>query len=171
MLGKSSDWVSVRSRIHKLPDALKDRLCQRARAIKQLLELAALYRQQPTVALAVADRVVDEHLTVEAIRALIHDQHERPPPPVTREEEHNCRTSATSVPNVTSLLSSTSPPAAEEGPREHQALVAGRQGCVRAQPSAQSGHQYAPTPAAGQPPHEFAPSDAAAEVGTDLLLL
>lgn len=28
MLGKSSDWVSTRSRLHKLPDALKDRLRQ-----------------------------------------------------------------------------------------------------------------------------------------------
>ncbi len=60
MLGKSSDWVSVRSRIHKLPEVLKERLRQRPRAIKQLLELAALYGQQPDLALSVADRVVDE---------------------------------------------------------------------------------------------------------------
>jgi len=31
MLGKSSDWVSTRSRIHKLRDVLKDRLRQRPR--------------------------------------------------------------------------------------------------------------------------------------------
>ncbi len=39
LLGKSSDWVSVRSRIHRLPDALKERLRQRPRAISQMLEL------------------------------------------------------------------------------------------------------------------------------------
>jgi hypothetical protein len=71
LLGKSSDWVSVRSRIHKLPDALKDRLRQRPRAISQLLELAPLYAQQPTAALALADRVVYENLTLDAIRALV----------------------------------------------------------------------------------------------------
>ena len=40
LLGKSSDWVSVRSRIHKPPDDLKERIRQRPRAISQLLELA-----------------------------------------------------------------------------------------------------------------------------------
>jgi len=34
LLGKSSDWVSVRSRIHRLPDGLKERLRQRPRAIR-----------------------------------------------------------------------------------------------------------------------------------------
>ena len=76
MLGKSSDWVSVRSRIHKLPDALKERLRQRPRAIKQLLELAALYGHQPDLPLSVADRVVDEKLIVDAVRAIIREQHE-----------------------------------------------------------------------------------------------
>jgi ParB family chromosome partitioning protein len=33
MLGKSSDWVSIRARIYKLPDELKERLRQRPRAI------------------------------------------------------------------------------------------------------------------------------------------
>jgi ParB family transcriptional regulator, chromosome partitioning protein len=71
LLGKSSDWVSVRSRIHKLPDDLKDRIRQRPRAISQLLELAPLYAQQPAAALALADRVVHENLTLDAIRALV----------------------------------------------------------------------------------------------------
>jgi ParB family transcriptional regulator, chromosome partitioning protein len=67
LLGKSSDWVSVRSRVHKLPDDLKDRIRQRPRAISQLLELGPLYAQQPAAALALADRVVHENLTLDAI--------------------------------------------------------------------------------------------------------
>jgi ParB family transcriptional regulator, chromosome partitioning protein len=101
MLGKSSDWVSVRSRIHKLPEVLKERLRQRPRAIKQMLELAALHSNQPIVALAVADRVVDENLTVEAVRAIIREQHEHPRPTSIREGEHNRRAGATSVQDIT----------------------------------------------------------------------
>jgi ParB family transcriptional regulator, chromosome partitioning protein len=71
MLGKSSDWVSVRSRIHKLPDVLKERLRDRPRAIAQILELGSLYTQQPEVALTLADRVVHENLTLDAIRSLM----------------------------------------------------------------------------------------------------
>src|SRR5206468_6133551 len=54
MLGKSSDWVSVRSRIHKLPEALKHRLRVRPRIMGQMLELATFYQQQPIEALEVA---------------------------------------------------------------------------------------------------------------------
>lgn len=71
MLGKSSDWVSVRSRIHKLPDGLKERLRQRPRAIAQMLELGSVYTQQPEVALTWADRVVQANLTLDAIRGLV----------------------------------------------------------------------------------------------------
>ena len=78
MLGKSSDWVSVRARIHRLPDELKDRLRQRARAIGQKLELASLYAQQPELAVTLADRVVQENLTVEAIRTLRWRSHSKP---------------------------------------------------------------------------------------------
>jgi ParB-like chromosome segregation protein Spo0J len=39
MLGKSSDWVSTRSRIHRLPDPLKERLRQRLRAISRMPRL------------------------------------------------------------------------------------------------------------------------------------
>ncbi len=71
LLGKSSDWVSVRSRIHKLPDGLKERLRQRPRVIAQMLELGSFYAQQPDVALALADRVVQENLPLDAIRGLV----------------------------------------------------------------------------------------------------
>ena len=71
MLGKSSDWVSVRSRIHRLPDVLKERLRQRPRAIAQMLELGSLSTHQPEVALMLADRVVQENLTLDAIRGLV----------------------------------------------------------------------------------------------------
>jgi ParB/RepB/Spo0J family partition protein len=71
LLGKSSDWVSVRSRIHKLPDALKARLRQRPRAIAQMLELGAFYTQQPDVALMLADRVAQVNLTLDTIRGIV----------------------------------------------------------------------------------------------------
>jgi hypothetical protein len=71
LLGKSSDWVSVRSRIHKLPDGLEERLRQRPRVIAQMLELGSFYAQQRDVALALADRVVGENLTLDAIRGIV----------------------------------------------------------------------------------------------------
>lgn len=71
LLGKSSDWVSVRSRIHRLPDELKQRLRLRPRAIAQMLELGPCYAQQPDMALTLADRVVGENLTLDAIRGIV----------------------------------------------------------------------------------------------------
>jgi len=105
MLGKSSDWVSVRSRVYKLPDALKERLRKRPRAIKQMLELSILYLQQPSVALELADRVVQENLTVEVIRAAIREnkQPESRAQPI-REETNNRRAGATSVQDITNPI-------------------------------------------------------------------
>jgi hypothetical protein len=102
MLGKSSDWVSTRSRIHKLPDSLKERLRQRPRAIKQLLELNALYQHDPHLANDLADRVVREHLTFDALRALIDRQSNDSQERATREKQHNRRAGATFVRNSTS---------------------------------------------------------------------
>jgi ParB-like chromosome segregation protein Spo0J len=100
LLGKSADWVSVRSRIHKLPDILKERLRQRPRAIKQMLELGVLYNQQPQEAVELAHRVVNEHLTVEALRTIIANQVAGEPTAI-REERRNRRAGATSVRNNT----------------------------------------------------------------------
>jgi ParB/RepB/Spo0J family partition protein len=107
MLGKSSDWVSTRSRIHKLPDALKDRLRQRPRAISQILELATLSTQQPDTTVKLADRVVHEHLTLDAVRSLTRG-YLRPEssPMVNRENEHNHRGAATLVPDSTNSATS-----------------------------------------------------------------
>ena len=105
MLGKSSDWVSVRSRIHKLPDALKERLHQRPRAIKQMLELGLLYNQQPQMATNLAHRVVDEHLTVEALRTFIANLLAGEPPTVNRQERSNHRAGAAPVRNITNKVS------------------------------------------------------------------
>ena len=120
MLGKSSDWVSVRARIHKLPDELKDRLRERPRAIGQMLELASLYTQQPKLAVTLADRVVRENLTVEAIRAIVRTQRQAGRKRVGREEEHNRRVGATSPRCCsTTTAGSTSPaprPAAAREP-------------------------------------------------------
>jgi hypothetical protein len=71
MLGKSEDWVRLRSRVAKLPDVLKDRLRVRPRAMSQILELATLYREDAGTALALADRVVSEQLTLDRVRQLV----------------------------------------------------------------------------------------------------
>jgi hypothetical protein len=106
MLGKSSDWVSVRSRIHKLPDVLKARLRERPRAVKQFVELGVLYHQNPDLAVDLAERVVRENLTVEAVRARIGEQRKHTDQDDYREEGHNRRAGATSVQNITNALSS-----------------------------------------------------------------
>ncbi len=102
MLGKSSDWVSVRARIYKLPDALKERLRQRPRAISQILELSTLAAEWPAEALELADRIVAENLTLEAVRKLLRG-YVRPERPATadREERHNRRGAATNVQEIT----------------------------------------------------------------------
>lgn len=92
----------MRTRIHRLPDGLRNRLRERPRAISQMLELGTFYVQQPEVALALADRVVHEHLTLEAVRGLIRG-YTRPEQrrEAHREEVHNLRDAATSVHPVT----------------------------------------------------------------------
>jgi ParB/RepB/Spo0J family partition protein len=107
MLGKSSDWVSIRSRIHRLPDALKERLRQRPRAISQMLELGVLEVQQPEAALDLADRVVNENLTLDALRALIRG-YTRPERRESSAEPAGRRGAATSVHAVTSKPLDTS---------------------------------------------------------------
>ncbi len=102
MLGKSSDWVSTRSRVHKLPDTLKERLRQRPRAIKQLLELNTLYQHNPHLTNDLAERVVRDHLTFEALRILIDRQSDDSQAQAIREKQHNRRAGATSVQDVTS---------------------------------------------------------------------
>lgn len=71
MLGKSSDWISTRSRIHRLPNPLKERLKERPRAISQMLELGKVYLQQPELATNLAARVVQEELTLDQLRSFI----------------------------------------------------------------------------------------------------
>lgn len=101
MLGKSSDWVSTRSRIYKLPDELKDQLRQRPRAIKQLLELGVLYQRQPHVASDLAERVVREHLTFETLRTLIDQKSNTSQKQPDRVKMHNHRAGTTSVRDIT----------------------------------------------------------------------
>jgi ParB family chromosome partitioning protein len=105
MLGKSSDWISVRSRIHKLPDTLKEYLRQRPRAIRQMLELGVLYMQQPERAVALAERVVHDHLTIETMRALVNEQTASDQSAYTREIQNNRRPGAISVQDITNLAS------------------------------------------------------------------
>ncbi|MEN9934207.1 MAG: hypothetical protein RLZZ387_786 [Chloroflexota bacterium] len=71
LLGKSSDWVSVRSRVFRLPDVLKEALQQRPRAITQMLELSALFAVQPDAAIGLADQVIRENLSLDAVRAAV----------------------------------------------------------------------------------------------------
>jgi ParB family transcriptional regulator, chromosome partitioning protein len=96
MLGKSSDWVSTRSRIHRLPDELKDALRQRPRAIKQMLELASLYTADPSAARVLAQRVVQESLTVDVVRQSIR-KHQAFTELNNRDGMHNRRAGATFV--------------------------------------------------------------------------
>jgi len=56
MFGKSESWLKTRSRIHRLPDVLKDRLRARPGAISQIVELGVFYEQQPMAAVTLADR-------------------------------------------------------------------------------------------------------------------
>ena len=95
--------------IYKLPDALKERLRQRPRAISQMLELGGLALQQPDAALQLADRVVGENLTLETIRALIRG-YVRPERNASSEREnvHNRRGTATSVREITNDASAPS---------------------------------------------------------------
>jgi ParB/RepB/Spo0J family partition protein len=101
MLGKSPDWVSVRSRLHRLPESLKERLRQRPRAIVQILELGALYAQQPDVAIALAERVVSEELTVAVVRALVRAAAPASAPRDNCDTKHDRRANATSVHDIT----------------------------------------------------------------------
>jgi ParB family chromosome partitioning protein len=103
MLGKSSDWVSMRARIHKLPEALKERLRLRPRAVSQILELGSLAAERPDEALRLADRVVAENLTLEAVRHLLRG-YARPEQSdvLHRDKIHNRRGAATIVQEGTS---------------------------------------------------------------------
>jgi ParB/RepB/Spo0J family partition protein len=95
LLGKSEDWVKTHSRIYKLPQPLKDRLRQRPRAISQILELNTLYLREPEAALALADRVVQEQLTLDAVREAVRN-YVRPlsSGDATRDEKNNRRGAA-----------------------------------------------------------------------------
>jgi len=108
MLGKSESWVKTRSRIHRLPDALKARLRTRPGAVSQIVELGVFYEQQPLAALTLADQVVQEQMTLNAVRAAIRDYaHPRSTVTRNRDELHN-RDGA--VPIVAEITNQTSLP-------------------------------------------------------------
>jgi hypothetical protein len=108
MLGKSESWVKTRSRIHRLPDALKDRLRARPGAISQIVELGVFYEQQPLAAVTLADRVVQEQMTLNAVRAAIRD-YARSHSTVNRDRDglHN---KDVAVPVVAEITNQASPP-------------------------------------------------------------
>jgi ParB/RepB/Spo0J family partition protein len=174
MLGKSSDWVSVRSRIHKLPDLLKDRLRQRPRAISQILELGSFYTQEPEMAMDLADRVVHQNLTLEAIRSFVRSDtwSERRMSP-DREVKHNRRGAATSVQDVTNLS-----PAAAPEPFPRLAASPERQSSVAGPPLGANLHasrKNDPVPTLGTTTDRYTqalgPVDDMMESNADLLLL
>jgi ParB/RepB/Spo0J family partition protein len=115
MLGKSESWVKTRSRIHRLPVALKDRLRARRGAISQIVELGVFYEQQPLAAVALADRVVQEHMTLDAVRAAIRD-YARPHSTMKRyrDELHNTDGAVPIVAEITNQASLLHTPA-EQG--------------------------------------------------------
>jgi len=106
MLGKSGSWVKTRSRIHRLPDALKDRLRARPGAISQIVELGVFYVQQPLAAVTLADRVIHEHMTLNAVRAAIRD-YTRPHSTVNRDRDglHNTDGAVPVVAEITNQAS------------------------------------------------------------------
>jgi ParB family chromosome partitioning protein len=133
LLGKSSDWVSVRSRIHKLPDILKDRIRQRPHAISQLLELGPLYAQQPAAALALADRVIHENLTLDAIRALVRG-YERPQRrESSRAETTDRRGATTNVQEITNDSTELPTPPIRDKRHEHRGAATSKQDAPDAQ--------------------------------------
>jgi ParB family chromosome partitioning protein len=159
MLGKSSDWVSVRSRIHKLPEALKDRLRVRPRSMGQMLELATLYQQQPIEALVVADRVVQENLTVATVRTIVHQAlQEVQANPSDRDIMHNRRVGTTSVHNITNDPPPSSPSTTET-----------RRG--DSTPGAHEGHTLRTEPLAKQLQSTDIPAAQSGSPSSDLLLL
>jgi ParB/RepB/Spo0J family partition protein len=106
MLGKSENWVKTRSRIHRLPDVLKARLRTRPGAISQIVELGVFYEQQPLAAVALADRVVQEHMTLNAVRAAIRDDgHPRSAVNRDRDELHNTDGAVPVVAKITNQAS------------------------------------------------------------------
>ncbi len=109
LLGKSSDWVSTRSRIYRLPEPLKALLRQRPRAIKQMLEIAPFYAQDAAIVIALAEQVHTE-LTVEDLRqqlaAAFHIPHTESG---IREEKDNRRDVATSVQSITNTPADSQP--------------------------------------------------------------
>jgi ParB family chromosome partitioning protein len=160
LLGKSEDWVKTRSRIQKLPDALKDRLRQRPRAISQILELGALYARQPEAALTLADRVVQEQLTLDAVRVAVRD-YLRPVPAGDniRDEKNNQRGAALIVTEDTS--EGIQPGISGGATSARQAIVRGTQERPgRAAAPTIVGAQGAPPPEPGQasPLHSWLPS-------------
>jgi ParB family transcriptional regulator, chromosome partitioning protein len=86
MLGKSEDWVRIRSRVAKLPEPLKDRLRTRPRAMSQFLELATLYKENPDAALVLADQVVVEQLSLERVRQVLRNDLRPPSAPPSASE-------------------------------------------------------------------------------------
>jgi hypothetical protein len=155
------------------PDLLKDRLRQRPRAISQLLELGSFYTQQPEMALELADRVVHENLTLEAVRSFVRNdtRTERQMSP-DRETRHNRRGAATSVQDVTN----SSPTAPESFPRT--AASPERQSSAAGPPlgaDLNGPWKNDPVPVLGaatdQSMHDHTPVDDVVESPPDLLLL
>jgi ParB family chromosome partitioning protein len=171
MLGKSSDWVSVRSRIHALPDALKARLQQRPRAIGQMLELSTFYTQHPARALALADRVMHENLTVVNLRALIRDSKQATSNHSDREAGHNRRANATSVQAITTESHSESAAPSQEQTPEQPALQPAAAHPIEPQSFDAGSCTTSPASRSSQPPRGQITLDALDEAARDLLLL
>lgn len=73
MLGKTEAWVALRARIHRLPGSLKDGLRRRPRAMHQFLEAARVHERDPAAAVALAERIVAEELTVQATKDAVQE--------------------------------------------------------------------------------------------------
>lgn len=144
--------MSVRSRIHKLLDVLKARLRERPRAVKQFLELGVLYHQNPDLAVDLAERVVRENLTVEAVRARIGEQRKHTDQDDDREEGHNRRAGATSVQDITNARSAAgrTDEHARDGETDSQ-LTGAPEGSALRRPRSERAHEPTERQGAGGP--------------------
>ncbi len=73
LIGKTKGWMASRARVNGLPEALRSKLWQRPSAMSHFLELGTLYTSQPSAALALAERIVQEELTLHAVRLSIKE--------------------------------------------------------------------------------------------------
>jgi len=139
-----------------------------------MLELATLYGQQPGEALALADRVVRENLTVATIRTSVREAlGEVQATPPDRDKEHNRRVGATSVQNVTNnQISAPLPTSISPAPEGYHGIAKYTdERSANSDPGAEHIAPLRTEPSANHFQNTDRPADHVASASNDLLLL